>query len=193
MRLTTLLILLLSVLPATAHTQATQVSARFGWLFYDAGGDLNYPMVQLALERSVSSHVRVGLLGSWAHVGNVSRPWIRPGSDERVLRGIATLGYDTGHPFAGVPLLEHLRPVLTAGIGLVHSAGVQTDFSPYINDPYFGITDQRTGLTYGGGVTLEVAVVKQVSITGTLQVWRDRLYGGQLDNFDQVLGLAWRF
>ena len=193
MRLILSLISLLLLVPGAAHSQATQVSARFGWLLYDAGGDLNYPMVQLAVERSVTPHLRVGLQGSWAHVGDVPRGWTLPGSDERVLRGVATLGYDFGRPFGGVPLLEHLRPVVTAGIGLVHSAGVRTDFGYRISDPFFAISDQRTGVTGGGGLTLEVPVAKRASITGSLQFWRDGLYGGRLDNFDQVLGLAWRF
>jgi hypothetical protein len=30
-------------------------------------------------------------------------------------------------------------------------------------------------------------------LTGTFNYWRDRLYGGQLDNFERSLGLAWRF
>jgi hypothetical protein len=123
----------------------------------------------------------------------LERDWRRSGSDERVLRAVATVGYEIGRPFAGVPVLEHLGPVFTAGIGVVHSAGVQTDFSRYLNDPYFGITDQHAGLTYGGGVTLDVPVVNRASITGTLQIWRDVLYGGRNHNFDQVLGLAWRF
>ncbi len=59
--------------------------------------------------------------------------------------------------------------------------------------PFFGITDQRTGLTYGGGLTVEVLVVNRASITGTFNIWREVLYGGWLYNFDQVLGLAWRF
>jgi hypothetical protein len=193
LRLTAFVSLVVLLQPAAAQGQATQVGARFGWLTYDAGGDQSYPMVQLTVEHSVAPHLRIGLLGTWSHVGSVYRPWIRPESDERVLRGIATLGYAPGRVFAGVPLLEHVHPVLTAGIGLVHSAGVETDFSQYLNDPYFGITDQSTGVTYGGGLTLEVPVASRASITGTLQIWRDRLYGGPLHNFDQVLGLAWRF
>jgi hypothetical protein len=110
-----------------------------------------------------------------------------------VLRAVATLAYDMGHPFARVPVLEHLRPVFVAGIGAVHSSGVQTDFSNYINDPFFGITDQRTGLSYGGGITLEVPIVNRASVTGTFNVWRDALYGGQLWDTDNVFGLAWHF
>ena len=192
MRLILSLVSLVSLVATTALAQ-TQVSARFGWLFYDAGGDVNYPMVQLSIERSVSPHLRVGLQGSWAHVGSVPSPYRLPESDERVLRGVATLGYAAGRLFGDVPVLEHLRPVFTAGIGLVHSAGVQTDFSDFVGDPYFGITDQRTGVTYGAGLTLEVPVANRASITGSLQFWRDNLYGGRLHNFDQVLGLAWRF
>jgi hypothetical protein len=192
MRITPLLTLLLTLLPGAAYAQSTQVGVRAGWQFYDAGGDRSYPMVQVAVEHSVDRHMRVGVQGSWAHIGDVYRPWIRAGSDEQVWRAVATVGYDTGLPFKGVPLLKYLRPVFTGGIGVVHSAGVQTDFGPYVNDPYFRITDQRTGLSYGGGITLEVAVVKQASITGSFQVWRDVLYGGRLYNFDQVLGVAWR-
>ena len=193
MRLTLSLVSLLSLIATTAPAQTTQISTRFGWLMYDAGGDSNYPTFQLAIERTVSPHLRIGFQGSWAHVGDVPRSWTVPGSDERVLRGVATLGYAAGRLFGDVPVLEHLRPVFTAGIGLVHSAGVRTDFSDFVGDPFFGITDQRTGVTYGAGLTLEVPLADRASITGSLQFWRDNLYGGRLHNFDQVLGLAWRF
>jgi hypothetical protein len=63
-RFTSLLILLLSLLPAAAHSQTTQVGARVGWLFYDGGGDQSYPMLQLSVEHSVASHIRVGVQGS---------------------------------------------------------------------------------------------------------------------------------
>jgi hypothetical protein len=108
-----------------------QVGVRGGLLSYDAGGDQSYPMLQITAERTVAPHLRLGVLGSWAHVGEVSRPWVRAGSDERVFRGVATAGYEAARLFAGVPVLKHLTPVFSAGLGVVHSAGVETDFSQY--------------------------------------------------------------
>jgi opacity protein-like surface antigen len=193
MRLILWVILALSLVPVAARAQATQVGVRGGLLSYDAGGDQSYPMLQITAERTVAPHLRLGVLGSWAHVGEVSRPWVRAGSDERVFRGVATAGYEAARLFAGVPVLKHLTPVFSAGLGVVHSAGVETDFSQYQNDPFFGITNQRTGFTYGGGLTLELPVVSRAIVSGTFQYWRDKLYGGRLDNFDQALGVAWRF
>ena len=193
MRRLTLLVLLLIVASGTANAQMTQISARGGLMFYDAGNDNSFPMLQLVFEHTVVPHLRLGLVGSWSHVGKVAKPWIAAGSDERVLRGAVTIGYEATHLFSRVPLLKGVSPVFSAGIGAVHSAGVQTDFSQYQNDPFFGITDQRTGLTYGGGLTLERPVTSHAVITASFLYWRDKLYGGRLDNFDQVLGIAWRF
>ena len=123
----------------------------------------------------------------------MAKPWIAPGSDEHVIRGVVTAGYEATNLFAGIPLLNRVTPVLSAGLGIAHSAGVRTDFSQYERDSLFGITDERTGLTYGGGLTLEVPVFSRAMLTGTVQIWRDKLYGGRLDNLDQVLGIAWRF
>jgi hypothetical protein len=150
-------------------------------------------MLQLAIERTVVPHLRLGLVGSWSHVGKVAKPWIATGSDERILRGAITVGYEATTLLSRVPLLRGLRPVFSAGFGVVHSAGVRTDFSQFQNDPFFGITDQRTGLTYGAGLTLERSVTSHAVLTASFLYWRDKLYGGRLDNFDQVLGIAWRF
>ena len=189
----TLLMLVLLIASGPVQAQTTQISARGGLLFYDAGNDNSFPMAQLAIEHTIAPHLRLGLIGTWSHVGHVTKPWIAPGSDEHLLRGVVTAGYEATNLLSHVPLLGGLRPVFSAGLGVVHSAGVETDFSQYQNDPFFGITDQRTGLTYGGGLTLERSVTPHAAITASFLIWRDKLYGGRLDNFDQVLGFAWRF
>ncbi len=144
-------------------------------------------MFQLGAERTVARHIRVGLLASRASVGDVGRPWVVRGSDESVYRFAATGSYE------GPRLFSRVTPVFSAGVGVVHAAGVQTDFSQYQNDPFFGITNQRTGFTAGGGLSLELPVGPRAMLTGSLQVWRDRMYGGRLYNVDQMFGVAWRF
>jgi len=192
-RYLTVLILSLLVASGTLDAQTTQISARGGLLRYDAGNDNSFPLLQMAFEQRVGPHLRLGVVGSWSHVGQVAKPWIARGSNETLLRGAVTAGYEATNLFAHVPLIRGVTPVFSAGLGVVHSAGVQTDFSEYQNDPFFGITDQRTGLSYGGGLTLERPVTSHALITASVLVWRDKLYGGRLYNFDQVLGVAWRF
>jgi hypothetical protein len=127
------------------------------------------------------------MVRSDSHLRAVRRPTTCPSADESVYRFAATGSYEAPRLFSRV------TPVFSAGVGVVHAAGVQTDFSQYQNDPFFGITDQRTGFTAGGGLSLEFPVGPRAMLTGSLQVWRDRLYGGRLYNVDQMFGVAWRF
>ena len=52
MRQLTWLVFLSALVPAAAEAQTTQVSARAGYLFYDAGNDESFPMLQLAIEHT---------------------------------------------------------------------------------------------------------------------------------------------
>ena len=176
-----------------AQAPTMHLGARVGAFTYDAGGD-SHVNAEVALERTVAPNLRVGLLGSWAHPGfSYTRPWQEPGTDEKVLRAALTLGYDVSRLLVEGSGNSRLRPIVTLGAGVVHSAGVITDFSAHVNDPFWGITNQRTGFSYGAGLTLEYRVVSNLLLTGSFHYWRDRLYGGQLDNFEKGIGLGFQF
>jgi hypothetical protein len=184
----TLLLASLSIAAPASAQSSIQLNARLGRFKYDAGGTGNaFLQFQLGAERRLAPHVRVGLLASRASVGDVGRPWVVRGSDESIYRLVATGAYEAP------PMFKKITPVFSLAAGMVHSAGVVTDFSPWQGSPFFQITNQRTGLAMGAGLTLELPVTPHALLTGSFQAWRDELYGGRMYNLDQMLGVAWRF
>jgi hypothetical protein len=63
------------------------VGARIDAFSYDAGQNQSFFMLQVSADRAIAPHLLLGVIGSWAHVGDVPRPWVQVGSNERVLPG----------------------------------------------------------------------------------------------------------
>jgi hypothetical protein len=164
---------------------------------YDAAFDDNYLAWGLQARYHVTPAVRLGLLGSMAHIGypvreGVGRPWMLPSSDETVWRVGGLVELAAVHPFrnSGVPVIDRLTLTTRVLLGVFHSSGVDFDDSAGGDDPFFGITDDPTGFAFGAGLGLEVGPYGPIRVTLQANLWRDKAYGGDLTNPEAFLGLA---
>lgn len=173
------------------------LSPLVGAMRYDAAFDDTYLTLGLQVRYFVSPAFRLGALGSRAHIGNpsragVGRTWMLPSSDETVWRvgGLAEVA--AVHPFRNshVPVIDRLTFTARALLGVFHSSGVDFDDSAGVGDPFFGITDDPTGLAFGAGVGFEFGPYGPIRATLQANVWRDNAYGGDLTNPEAFLGLS---
>lgn len=180
----TVLLLLIAITLAAVRPAAAQVTLAVtaGAMQYDAGWDDRYTTIGIQGKYFISPILRVGMVGSTAHIGSPPRSWALEGTDERVWRfsGFAELGT---RPFKKSSI------AIRAMLGVFHSSGVIVE-EPPDNDPFYGITDTNTGVAWGGGAGMEFGPYGGLRFLAQASLWMDHAYGGQGFDPELVFGIG---
>jgi len=169
---------LLIALPSASTAQSINLAAVVGGLQYDAGQDAAYFTYGFQARYFVTPAFRVGLTATTAHIGDPPRTWTASGTDQQFWRvgALAELA---------VKLFSKGTGTVRGLLGVNHSSGVIYQGPEVPNDPFWGITDSPTGISYGGGLGLEVGPFSHVRFLLQGNIWMDNAYGGS--GFDPEL------
>ncbi len=170
---------LLASAPTVGTAQSFNLAAVVGALQYDAGGDKAYFTFGIQARYFVTPAFRIGIMGSTAHIGELQRDWIAPGSDVQFWR-IGVMA-----ELAATPVKK--AAVSVRGLlGVNHVSGLTyLGRPPDFPEEFWGITDSPTGISYGGGLGLEVGPFSQVRFLLQANIWMDNAFGGS--GFDPEL------
>ncbi len=185
----------LASLPSTLMAQRAHASLEMGSMNYDAGGDLNYPLLGVRWAYDLGSGLRAGIGAGRSRIGAVVGPGIFPG-DETVWRGYGDLSAVVRRPFkeSTLPIVDHLSFSAGVNAGMVHVSGRRLNQAAIDSIPYPAVFSSRyTGPSVGAEVVASIEVAPWLSLDGRLRYWRDFILGGALDDWDRALGfsVAW--
>ncbi len=170
---------LLVLAPSASAAQSFNLAAVVGAMQYDAGGDEAYFTLGIQARYFVTPAFRIGVMGSTSHIGELQRDWIAPGSDVRFWR-IGVMAEFAAKP--GKKAAVSVRGLL----GVNHVSGLTyLGRPPEFPEEFWGITNSPTGISYGGGLGLEVGPFSQVRFLLQGNIWMDNAYGGS--GFDPEL------
>jgi len=164
--------------PTVGTAQSFNLAAVIGVLQFDAGQDAGYFTYGFQARYFVAPAFRVGLTATTAHIGDPPREWTADGTDQQFWR-VGAMAELVAKPFSKGTL--SVRGLL----GVNHSSGVIYQGPEIPNDPFWGITDSPTGISYGGGLGLEVGPFSQVRFLLQGNIWMDNAFGGS--GFDPEL------
>ena len=150
---------------------------------YDAGQDESYFALGLQARYFVTPNFRVGLMGSTAHIGNPYRIWTAAGTDQQFWR-LGAMAELATTPFAKGSF--SIRGLL----GVNHSSGVIYQGPEDPNDPSWGISDTPTGVSYGGGLGLEVGPYARLRFLLQGNIWLDNAFGGSSFDPELLIGVG---
>lgn len=166
-----------------AEAQRLSVAATAGTVKYDFGGDQSYFTFGVQGRYAVSPILHVGLLGSTAHIGDPSRAFAAPGTDEQIWRAAGLVRLSTKP-------MPKLSIGVQGAIGLFVSSGLVYQGPPPDLEPIWQFSDAPTGLTYGGGLLVEIGAFSR--LRGLLQgnIWVDKAYGTSGVDLELLFGIG---
>ncbi len=168
---------------SVAHAQVN-VAVMLGAVQYDNANDDAYFTLGLQVRYYITPVVRVGFMGSTAHIGDPPlRDWTLEGTDERIWRATGFLEVAT-KPFHKASLS------IRGAIGFFHSSGVIVEPTPPNSEAFYGITDTNTGLSYGAGIGLEVGPFYRLRVLAQVNFWQDNAFGGTASDPELLFGLG---
>lgn len=168
----------------TVATGQVNLAATVGAVQYDFANDDNYLVIGLQVRYYATPVVRVGFMGGTAHIGDPpNRSTTLDGTDERMWRGAAFLEVAT-RP------LSKVSGSLRGFVGVFHSSGVILEPRPPDAGSWYGITDTPTGVTYGGGIGVEVGPFSRLRFLLQANLWMDHAYSGSPFDPEAIFGLG---
>jgi hypothetical protein len=177
------LIVPLVLLAGRAEAQRFGLAATAGLVKYDFGADQSYFTAGIEARYALSPILRVGLLGSTSHIGDPARAFAAPGTNEQIWR-IAGLVQLSTSP------MPKLLVAVQGAIGIFHSSGLVYQGPPPGFEPIWQFSDSPTGLTYGGGLGLEVGPFSRVRGLVQGNVWVDKAYGSSGVDLELLFGVG---
>lgn len=169
--------------PALACAQSFNLAPVVGAMQFDAGQDAAYFTWGVQARYFVVPSFRVGLTFNTAHIGDPPRVWTAPGTDQQFWRVGAMAEFATA-PF-------HKGAVAIRGLlGVNHSSGVIYQGPEAGFEQFWGITDSPTGISYGGGLGLEVGPYSRIRLMLEGNIWMDNSYGGSGFDPELLFGLS---
>jgi hypothetical protein len=169
--------------PARCAGQTFDVAPVVGVMQFDAGGDAAYFTWGIQLRYFITPSFRVGLTGSSTHIGDPPRQWAAPGTDQQFWRVGAMAEFAT-HPYHKASFS------IRALLGFNTSSGLIYQGPPPGLEPFWGITDSPSGVSYGGGLGLEVGPFSQVRFLVQGNIWMDNAYGASGFDPELLFGLG---
>jgi opacity protein-like surface antigen len=178
--------------PDAAQAQRRMsITVSLGQFQYDAGDDQWYsPLVRLDIARRIAPGLSIGVGGSRAEIGRIKH-WFAFPTDETIWRAFASVEGNLDRPFKshGVPLFDRLSFGIGANAGMVASSGVTLQ-PTVVQDPFVSISNDSRGFAWGGGASVSLYLVQNLSLLAAMRYWRDDLFGGHLDDFEQTIGMT---
>jgi hypothetical protein len=168
---------------ARANAQVN-AAVMLGAVQYDTANDDPYFTYGIQVRYYMTPAVRAGFMGGTAHIGDPPlRDATLDGTDERMWRGAGFI------ELAAKPL-EKTSLSIRGFLGVMHSSGVIIAPPPPNSEEFYGITDANTGLSYGGGIGLEVGPFSRLRFLGQVNLWRAAVYGGTSSDPEIILGMG---
>lgn len=166
-----------------AEGQGFNLAATAGVVKYDFGGDQSYFTFGIQARFAVSPILQVGLLGSTAHIGDPSRAWAAPGTDEQIWRFAGLVALSTSP-------MSKLSVGVRGTLGVFHSSGLVYRGPPPDFEPIWQFADAPTGVTYGGGLGAEIGPFSRVRGLVQGNIWVDRAYGTSGVDIELLFGVG---